>query len=33
MHLSRMPRLKSLKIDVDFSEVSIKGRAVRRAIR
>jgi len=26
VHLSRMPRLKSLKIDVDFSEISIKGR-------
>ena len=26
MHLSRMPRLKSLKIDVDFSEIAIKGR-------
>ena len=26
VHLSRMPRLKTLKIDVDFSEISIKGR-------
>jgi len=26
VHLSRMPRLKSLKVDVDFSEISIKGR-------
>ena len=26
VHLSRMPRLKSLKIDVDFSQVAIKGR-------
>ena len=26
VHLSRMPRLKSLKLDVDFSQVAIKGR-------
>ena len=26
VHLSRMPRLKSLKIDVDFSQIAIKGR-------
>jgi topoisomerase-4 subunit A len=26
IHLSRMPRLKSLKVDVDFAEIAIKGR-------
>jgi len=26
VHLSRMPRLKSLKIDVDFARIAIKGR-------
>ena len=26
VHLSRMPRLKSLKVDVDFAEIAIKGR-------
>lgn len=26
VHLSRMPRLKSLKVDVDFSQIAIKGR-------
>ena len=26
VHLSRMPRLKSLKVDVDFADVAIKGR-------
>lgn len=26
IHLSRLPRLKSLKVDVDFAEIAIKGR-------